>query len=74
MISSIENANEKVTVTRKLKGKDGKLAKKAVFQPMSVARYNTYMNGVDKSDQLLSKIQPVEKMSTLVENLIFSLD
>ena len=73
MISSIENANEKVTVTRKLKGKDGKLAKKAVFQPMSVARYNTYMNGVDKSDQLLSKYNLLRKCLRWWKTLFFHL-
>ena len=53
MSSTIDNANEYVAVDRKVKV-NGKWEKVEVKEPYVVERCNAYMNGVDKSDQILS--------------------
>ena len=55
MISTIDQANKFVEVERKGKS-DERHIKTTVRQPQCVQRYNTYMNGVDKSDQLYGEI------------------
>lgn len=42
------------TVTRNVKNKEGKNEKKEVPIPATVYNYNCYMNGVDRSDQLIN--------------------
>ena len=54
MLYTIDNANEYVADDRKVKV-NCKWEKAEVKKPYVVERYNTYMNGVDKSDQILSK-------------------
>ena len=54
MLSTIDNVNQYVAVDRKVKV-NGKWEKVEVKKPYVVERYNAYMNGVDKSDQILSK-------------------
>ena len=54
MLSTIDNANEYVAVDRKVKV-NGKWEKIEVKKPYVSERCNAYMNGVDKSDQILSK-------------------
>ena len=54
ILSTIDNANEYVTVECKVKV-SGKWEKVEVKKPYVVEQYNAYMNGVDKSDQILSK-------------------
>ncbi|XP_066928515.1 uncharacterized protein [Clytia hemisphaerica] len=49
-----------VEVERKTKVND-KYCKVTVRQPQCVQRYNPYMNGVDKSDQLLAKFNLLRK-------------
>ena len=53
MLSSIDVANECVTVNRKIKISD-KWETVEVKQPMAIHKYNAFMNGVDKSDQILN--------------------
>jgi hypothetical protein len=54
MLSAIDNANEYVTTQRKSKVGQ-KWTSIEVKQPRAVDRYNSYMNAVDRSDQILSK-------------------
>ena len=53
MLYTIHNANEYVMVKRKEKVAD-KWESIDVKQPKVISEYNSYMNGVDKSDQILS--------------------
>ena len=53
MLSSIDVANEYVTVNRKIKISD-KWETVEVKQPITIHKYNAFMNGVDKSDQILN--------------------
>ena len=53
LLTTIDHANDTVTVTRKYKDKDGKWkADENVKQPKAIERYNKFMNGVDRSDQI----------------------
>lgn len=53
MLSTIENANDRVQVERKSRT-DGQWRTIAVTQPQAIASYNKYMNAVDRSDQILA--------------------
>lgn len=60
MLSSIDNANEYVEVKRKKKT-DNKWNDLTVKQPFVIHRYNRFMNGVDRSDQILAKYNLLRK-------------
>ena len=51
MLSSSDVASECVTVNRKIKISN-KWETVEVKQPMAIHKYNAFMNGVDKSDQI----------------------
>lgn len=70
MASSLDIATESVTVSQKVKV-NGKFEKKEIPQPKSVSRYNQFMNGVDKSDQLLSKYNLLRKCLRWWKTLFF---
>ena len=53
MLTTIENANDRVQVNRKTKTA-GVWSTKVVPQPQAIATYNQYMNAVDRSDQVLA--------------------
>ena len=53
MLSTIDNANDVARVTRKAKT-DGVWREVDVTQPVVIQRYHAYMNGVDRSDQMLA--------------------
>ena len=53
VMSSEHPGHSETTVERNIKDKDGKSCKKNVPIPAIIYSYNRYMNGVDRSDQLI---------------------
>ena len=53
LLTSIDSANEKVVVKRRMKVR-GVYQEVDVVQPLAIHRYNQYMNAVDRSDQMLA--------------------
>ena len=72
MLSSIDVANEYVTVNGKIKISD-KWETVEVKQPMAIHKYNAFMTGVDKSDQTLNT-NNVLQMCMMVEDFVFPYD
>ncbi|XP_048575717.1 piggyBac transposable element-derived protein 4-like [Nematostella vectensis] len=60
ILSSIECANDYVIVSRKVKSRE-QWTNIEVRQPMAINNYNSYMNGVDRSDQLMTKNNALSK-------------
>ena len=58
--TSIDTANDHVMAKRNAKAND-KRQKIDVKQPKAIVTYNKYMNGVDRSDQLLAKNNALQK-------------
>ena len=54
LLTTIDSANDKVEVKRRTK-KQGKFEELCVPQPLAIHRYNQYMNGVDRYDQMLAR-------------------
>ena len=54
VLSTIHNGNDHVNIQRNTKNADGEYVPLALVKPQSIAQYNTYMGGVDLSDQLIS--------------------
>ena len=52
VVTTLDNANDKVTTVRKSKAND-EWTDIVVNQPKAIDNYNKYMNGVDRSDQLI---------------------
>ena len=72
MLSTIHNANEYVMVKRKEKIAD-KWESIDVKQPKVISEYNSFMNGVDKSDQILSSNNLLRKCFRWWKTLFFHL-
>jgi len=72
MLSTIHKATDFVMVKRKEKV-DGKWEGIDVKQPKVIAEYNSYMNGVDKSDQILSSHNLLRKCFRWWKTLFFHL-
>ena len=53
ILSTLHSANDQVTCMRRTKV-NGKFEKVNIPQPLSVHDYNQFMNGVDRSDQMLA--------------------
>ena len=53
ILTTLFSANEETTCERRVK-RDGKFERVEVTQPLAVHYYNQHMNGVDRSDQMLS--------------------
>ena len=70
MFSSIDVVNEYVTVNRKIKISD-KWETLEVKQPMAIHKYNTFINGVDKSDQILNTNNVLRKCVRWWKTLFF---
>ena len=72
MLSTIDNANNVAQVTRKAKT-DGVWREVDVTQPVVIQRYNAYMNGVDRSDQMLANNHCLRKCRKWWKVLFFHL-
>ena len=70
MLSTIHNANEYVMVKRKTRVA-GQWSNLEVKQPSVIETYNKYMNGVDKSDQILSSNNLLRKCVRWWKTLFF---
>ena len=70
ILSSLDNANDFVMVSRKVKVGP---TWRSIFvkQPKAIEQYNKYMNGVDLSDQLLSKHNVLRKCVRWWKTLFF---
>ena len=54
MLTTLFSANEETTCERRTKTGGGRFKRVQLPQPLAVDYYNQYMNGVDRSDQMLS--------------------
>ena len=72
VLSTIDSANESVQVTRKIRT-DNKWSDVLVKQPKTIDRYNKFMIGVDRSDQLLSTNNVMRKCMRWWKALFFHL-
>ena len=72
MLSTIDLASDYFEVERKVKV-DGVWTTITVKQPACIKRYNSFMNGVDKSDQYLSKYNVLRKCIRWWKTLFFHL-
>lgn len=72
LLTTIDNANDKVQVNRKSKTA-GVWSTKVVHQPKTVSNYNKYMNAVDRSDQILATNNVLRKCMRWWETLFFHL-
>lgn len=70
MLSTIHNANDHITVKRKVKIGD-QWEKVDVQKPKLIESYNAYMNGVDRSDQFLAKNNLLRKCLRWWKTLFF---
>ena len=71
-VTTIHSANEFGMVERKVKLND-RQDKVEVRRPKAIDTYNQYMNGVNRSDQILAK-NNTQEMHEMVENIVFPLD
>ena len=72
LLTTIENANDSLQVKRKTRTA-GVWSTKVVRQPQAIATYNKYMNGVDRSDQILATNNVLRKCMKWWKTLFFHL-
>ncbi len=72
LVTSIDSANDRVVAKRRTK-KRGVYQELEVDQPYAVHRYNQYMNGVDRSDQMLASHNVIRKCRRWWKVLFFHL-
>jgi len=72
LLTTIDNANDKVLANRRSKT-DGVWSTKVVSQPKTISNYNKYMNGVDRSDQILATNNVSRKCMKWWKTLFFHL-
>lgn len=72
MLTSVDKAHEFGTVSRNVKVNNS-WVKMDVKQPKSINSYNRFMNGVDRSDQLLAKNNTLRKCMRWWKTLFFHL-
>lgn len=70
MITTIDNANDHGQVNRKAKT-NNVWRQVSVNQPSAIKRYNNYMNGVDRSDQILATQNVLRKCMRWWKTLFF---
>ena len=70
MLTTIDNANDQVQVSRKSKTA-GVWSTKVVPQPKTISNYNKYMNAVDRSDQILATNNVLRKCMRWWKTLFF---
>ena len=73
LLTTIDNANERVQVNRKTKT-GGEWNTKVVCQPQAVSNYNKFMNAVDRSDQLLASNNVLRKCMRWWKTLFYLID
>ena len=72
MLTTIDNANDRVHVSSKSKTA-GVWSTKVVPQPQTVSNYNEYMNAVERSDQILATNNVLRKCTRWWKTLFFHL-
>ena len=72
VLTTIDNANDRVQVNRKSKTA-GVWSTKVVYQPKAISNYNKYMNAVDRSDQILATNNVLRKCMRWWKTLFFHL-
>ena len=72
MLTTIDNANDQVQVSRKSKTA-GVWSTKVVPQPKTISNYNKYINAVDRSDQILATNNVLRKCMRWWKTLFFHL-
>lgn len=70
MLTTIHNANDHIFVKRKEKH-EGNWESVEIKQPKVISEYNSFMNGVDKSDQILSTNNLLRKCVRWCKTLLF---
>ena len=73
VITTIDNANVKGQVSRKVKTPGGAWTSVQVPRPVAIAHYNDYMNAVDRSDQMLGTQNVLRKCVRWWKTLFFHL-
>ena len=71
VMSSKHPGHSSSTVIRNLKDKSGKSCKKEVPIPSMIYNYNRYMNGVDRSDQLIKYYNVLRQTKKYWKTLFF---
>ena len=72
LLTTIDNANGKVLANRRSRT-NGVWRTKVVSQPKTISNYNKYMNGVDRSDQMLATNNVSRKSMKWWKTLFFHL-
>lgn len=72
VLTTIDNANDHVQVTRRARTA-GVWSTKVVPQPQTISNYNKYMNGVDRSDQIIATNNVLRKCMSWWKTLFFHL-
>ena len=73
VLTTIDNANVKTHATRKCKNAQGRWISKDIPQPGVISNYNSYMNAVDRSDQILATHNVLRKCVGWWKTLFFHL-
>ena len=73
VLTTIDNANVKNRVTRKVKTAEGGWTAIQVPQPGAIGNYNKFMNAVDRSDQILGTQNVLRKCVRWWKTLFFHL-
>ena len=73
VLTTINNANVKTQATRKCKNAQGRQISKDIPQPGAISNYNSYMNAVDWSDQILATHNVLTKCVRWWKTLFFHL-
>ena len=71
VMSSEYPGHSETTVVRNVKNKDGKNEKKDVPIPSAIYNYNRFMNGVDRSDQLINYYNVLRQTKKYWKTLFF---
>ena len=73
ILTTLYSANDQVSCKRKVKKRGGSISKASVPQPLAIHEYNQYMNGVDRSDQMLAYYSVKRKCYKWWKTLFFHL-
>ena len=73
ILTTLYSANDHVSCKRKVKKRGGSISKASVPQPLAIHEYNQFMNGVDRSDQMLAYYSVKRKCYKWWKTLFFHL-